>query len=80
MLVERGELAASLARASGMNPPKALPKWLVPLSGSVLRLLARSERLSNKRFRSVTSWSPRYARASDAWDDVLEQLGMVAAR
>jgi nucleoside-diphosphate-sugar epimerase len=78
--MRRGEWAASLARAAGVHPPKSLPKWLVPLGGSVLRLLARSQRISNRKFRSVTSWSPRYARASDAWEDVLAQLGAFAAR
>ena len=78
--MRRGDWAASLARAAGFDPPKALPKWLVPLSGSVLRLLARSQRLSNRRFKEVTSWVPRYARASDAWDDLLPELGVVASR
>ena len=78
--MRRGEWAASLARAAGFRPPKTLPRWLVPLGGSVLRLLARSQRLSNGRFRSVTSWAPRYPRASDAWDAVLDELGVLASR
>ena len=78
--MRRGEWAASLARAAGARAPRPLPRWLVPLGGSVLRLLARSQRISNARFRSVSSWRPRYARASDAWDDVLRELGVFAER
>ena len=78
--MRRGEWADSLARAAGLRAPKPLPKWLVPIGGSVLKLLARSQRISNAKFRSVTTWSPRYARASDAWDDTLAELGTLAAR
>ena len=78
--MRRGEWAASLARAAGWRAPRPLPKWLVPLGGSVLRLLARSQRISNGKFRSATAWSPRYSRASDAWADVLAELGEFAAR
>jgi 2-alkyl-3-oxoalkanoate reductase len=72
--MRRGEWAASLAHAAGIRAPKQLPRWLVPLGGSVLRLLARSQRISNARFRAVSTWRPRYARSSDAWDDVLEAM------
>jgi hypothetical protein len=65
---------SSVAHAAGVRAPKQLPRWLVPLGGSVLRLLARSQRISNARFRAVSTWRPRYARASNAWDDVLEAM------
>jgi nucleoside-diphosphate-sugar epimerase len=78
--MRRGEWAASLARAVGARTPKPLPRWIVPLGGSVLRLLARSERIANARFRSVSSWRPRYVRASDAWEEVVEELGALVAR
>ena len=74
--MRRGDWAASLARAAGARAPRQLPRWLVPLGGSVLRLLARSQRISNARFREASAWRPRYARASDAWDDVLEAMGV----
>jgi nucleoside-diphosphate-sugar epimerase len=73
--MRRGDWAASLARAAGARTPRQLPRWLVPLGGSVLRLLARSQRISNARFCKASSWRPRYPRASDAWDDVLEAMG-----
>lgn len=76
--MRRGEWAASLARAAGARPPRQLPRWLVSLGGSVLRLLARSQRISNARFREASSWGPRYARASDSWDTVLEAMGVRA--
>ena len=72
--MRRGEWAALLARAAGVPVPKQLPKWVVPLGGSVMRLLARSQRISNSRFRAVSDWRPRYRRAADAWEDILGSM------
>ena len=42
----------SLAAALGVPPPRLLPRWATPLLGSIGKLLARSQRISNLRFRS----------------------------
>ena len=72
--MRRGEWARSLALAAGLRPPKSMPAWLTPIGGSVMRLMARSQRISNRRFREATGWAPRYRTASDAWPDVLREL------
>ena len=77
--LRRGEWAASLARAAGLRTPRQLPKWVVPLGGSVMRLLARSQRISNARFRAASPWRAKFRRASEAWHDVLGAMGTRAA-
>ena len=71
--MRRGEWVASLAQAAGIPTPKPLPMWMTRF-GSVLRLLARSERISNRKFRSVSTWAPKYRTASDAGPDGLREL------
>lgn len=55
----RRKLAESLARAMGRPAPRFLPRWLARWSGPVGETMARSHRLSNARFKSVTRWAPR---------------------
>ena len=73
--MQRGEWVRSLAAAAGIAPPKPLPGWLTRLGGSAMRLLARSQRMSNRKLRDASGWTPRYARASDAWPVVVAGLG-----
>src|SRR5262249_21703917 len=61
----RIELADGLARQLDVKPPKFYPSWVVPLSGSVGQTLARSLRISNKRFKKTAAWTPRYPRMLD---------------
>lgn len=78
--MRRGDWARSLAEAAGIKPPKPIPKALTWLGGSLTELLARSERISNGRFRAATEWAPRYRSARDAWPDVLRALPARAQR
>jgi nucleoside-diphosphate-sugar epimerase len=72
--MRRGDWLRALASAAGIAVPKPIPAWLAALGGSVMRLMARSERVSNRRFRESSGWAPKYPRASDAWGDVLRAL------
>jgi len=72
--MRRAEWVTSLARAAGIAPPKPLPRWLTRLGGSTMRLLSRSQRVSNGKLRDATGWAPRYNRASDAWQAVIAEL------
>ena len=69
----RGEWAATLARAAELPAPKQLPSWVVPIGGSLMRLLARSQRISNAKFREAAKWAPMYPSARDAWPAILAQ-------
>jgi len=73
--MRRGEWVRSLAAAAGIAPPKPLPGWLAGLGGSAMRLLARSQRMSNRKLRDASAWTPRYGRASDAWPEIIAHLG-----
>jgi nucleoside-diphosphate-sugar epimerase len=58
--VWRREYFASFARALGLKEPRILPGWMAAAFGSLGEMLARSERISNRKFRHATNWSPRY--------------------
>jgi nucleoside-diphosphate-sugar epimerase len=72
--VRRGEWVRTLAEAARLTPPKHLPTWLTALGGSTMRLLARSLRISNKRFCAASGWRPHDATAPAAWADVIRAL------
>ena len=54
------EFVDALADAVGAPHPRVPPEWVVPLGGSVGRLLARSLRVSNRKLRGASAWAPRY--------------------
>jgi hypothetical protein len=45
----------------------------------MLKLMARSERISNRKFREAAGWAPRYPKASDAWGVVLQAMPVARA-
>jgi hypothetical protein len=47
---------------------------MAKLGGPAMRLMSRSERISNRKFRDATGWEPRYATVREAWSDVVESL------
>ncbi len=57
--LRRREWVDAFADAFGIARPKLLPRWISHL-GSLPELLSRSVRISNRRLRSVSSWTPRY--------------------
>ena len=77
--MRRGDWTRSLAAAAGIPVPKPIPAWMTALGGSMLRLMARSERISNRKFREAAGWAPKYPRGSDAWGDVLRALPVARA-
>ena len=76
--MRRGEWVRSLAAAAGIAPPKPLPRWLTSVGGSTMRLLSRSQRMSNRKMRDTTAWTPCHVRASDAWEGVMADLTRAA--
>ena len=77
--MRRGDWTRSLATAAGIPVPRPIPAWMTALGGSMLRLMARSERISNRKFRDAAGWAPKYPRASDAWGDVLRAMPVARA-
>jgi 2-alkyl-3-oxoalkanoate reductase len=62
------------ARALGAPAPRRLP---YPPARVLLRGMARvaaaSHRVSNRRFREVTRWTPRYASVREGWPEVMSE-------
>ncbi len=77
--MRRGDWTRSLATAAGIPAPRPIPAWMTAIGGSMLRLMSRSERVSNRRFRNASAWAPKYPKASDAWGDVLRSLSVARA-
>ena len=69
--LRRGDLFNFLAGYLGVKPPKFPPVWTSYLMGSVGRLVARSQRISNQKFRAETAWKPIYPSAKDGWKNIL---------
>jgi nucleoside-diphosphate-sugar epimerase len=60
-----------LALRLGVAPPRLPPSWLTFLFGSAGKLLARSQRISNRKLRDECGWSPRYRSVHEGFDAVV---------
>ena len=65
--VTHREYFDSLADALGVAPPRLPPPWVKWLLGSVGELLARSERISNRKLKAACSWKPVYPSVREGW-------------
>jgi len=65
--VTRREYFDSLAAAVGARPPRIPPAWISSITGSLGRMLARSLRISNRKFRAETGWTPKYRSVREGW-------------
>jgi nucleoside-diphosphate-sugar epimerase len=77
--MRRGDWTRTLATAAGIPVPRPIPAWMTAIGVSMLKLMARSERVSNRKFREASGWAPKYPKASDAWGDVLRALPVALA-
>jgi 2-alkyl-3-oxoalkanoate reductase len=67
----RREFSNQLGQAVGARPPRRLPAWFSRLGGAKTSLLARSQRVSNRRFKEATGWAPAYPSAREGWRAVV---------
>jgi 2-alkyl-3-oxoalkanoate reductase len=70
----RRDFFAALASALGVRPPVIAPAGLSKLGGKKASVLARSQRVSNARFRQATGWSPAYPSVREGWPVVVAAL------
>ncbi|HVF33537.1 MAG TPA: NAD(P)H-binding protein [Acidimicrobiales bacterium] len=71
----RADYASALAGAVGRTKPLRLPPVVASkVGGSKTALLARSERVRNRRFQAAAGWSPACASAREAWAKVVREL------
>jgi len=70
--LRRREFAEAIAGMLGVRPPKFLPAWVPTLAGSLGETIARSLRISNRKLRQASGWSPRYPSAREGWRAIIE--------
>jgi len=70
----RREWVGALAGAAGIEPPKPMPRMLSALGGKTMELLSRSQRMSNRKLKSATGWTPRWPSAKDGLRDAVRAL------
>jgi nucleoside-diphosphate-sugar epimerase len=69
------EINAAMAKAVGRRRLRSLPDFLVRMTlGGIMPVMSRSQRVSNRRFKDATGWSPRSSTKSGAWDRVAQAM------
>lgn len=76
--VTRRDYFGSLARALGVPPPKPVPWWTKLILGSLAEILSRSQRISNLKLKSVSSWTPKYPSVREGWPDVVAGMSLAS--
>ncbi|HEV7993841.1 MAG TPA: NAD(P)-dependent oxidoreductase [Gemmatimonadaceae bacterium] len=76
----RREWADALADAAGLTRPRLMPAWLGAFGGKTMELLSRSERMSNRKLKRVTGWTPRWPSARDGLRAAVEELSPARSR
>jgi len=51
-----------------------MPRMLSALGGKTMELLSRSQRMSNRKLKSATGWTPRWPSAKDGLRDAVRAL------
>lgn len=70
------EINAAMAKAARRRRLRSLPDFLVQatLGREIMSVFSRSQRVSNRRFKDATGWSPRYSTNSGGWDRVAQAM------
>ena len=69
------DYARALTDAIGAKPPRSVPKWLFKLSAAGRRSTScASQRVSNKKFKAATGWSPHYPSAREGYAAIAAEL------
>ena len=63
--------AGSRATELSRNAPRLPPSWLTFLFGSAGEMLARSQRISNRKLRDECAWAPKYRSVREGFAGVL---------
>lgn len=73
------EVFGSLAQALGVPAPKFLPAWTAGLFGTLgAASLLRSLRLSNRKLREASGWTPNYPSVREGWQALVGKAHQVA--
>jgi nucleoside-diphosphate-sugar epimerase len=72
--VTRRDYLDAFTDAFGIRKLRPMPTWLVRLaSGSAAAAVIRSWRVSNKKLRDATGWTPRYPSVREGWPAVARE-------
>ena len=71
--VTKREFYEWLAMALGTDAPRFPPSWLKYLMGSLGDTLSRSQRISNKKLRTL-GWKPVHRSVRDGWPAVVREI------
>jgi nucleoside-diphosphate-sugar epimerase len=71
------DYADAFAAAAGASRPVLVPRAAVKLGGHMAAPLARSQRLSNARFKQATGWAPADRSARDGIARTAREMGIV---
>jgi nucleoside-diphosphate-sugar epimerase len=77
--LRRREWVDALAGALGVQFPKLMPSWLGRIPGSMMELLARSQRISNRKLRQAAGWAPHYPTVREGWPAIVQELKEAAS-
>lgn len=70
----RREYLDAFSAAFGLRKLRPMPAWLVRLTaGSGAEAVIRSQRVSNKKLRDATGWTPRYPSVREGWPAVARE-------
>jgi nucleoside-diphosphate-sugar epimerase len=70
----RREYLDAFSAAFGLRKLRPMPTWLVKMTaGSGAEAVIRSQRVSNKKIRDATGWSPRYPGVREGWPAVARE-------
>jgi len=72
--LRRREYFAALAQPLGVKEPRMLPPWTAFLFGSLGEMLARSQRMSNRKLRDATGWEPRHRSVKSGFPAAVEAM------
>jgi len=61
----RREWVDALADAAGAPRPRLVPGWAAAVGGASLELLSRSQRMTNAKLKSASTWTPRWRTARE---------------
>jgi len=64
----------TLAASLGASPPKFPPLWTARLFGSIGELMSRSQRMSNRKIREKSGWSPRYRSIREGLPETVREM------
>ncbi|HEX6371065.1 MAG TPA: NAD-dependent epimerase/dehydratase family protein [Longimicrobium sp.] len=72
--LRRREFFEVVAAGLGVPAPRPQPAWIARMMGSLGGLLSRSLRISNRRFRESSGWSPRHRSLREGWPALLAEM------